>query len=118
VLNATFKLNDSDADRTAVTSYCNTIQGTFSATGTDELENEYQATLILNPDATFSLLLKKGEETILDEVGTFRVRRVMFVQLILETIDEKTYELVISNVGLNVNFTLADETVIGFSLKK
>jgi hypothetical protein len=118
VLNATFKVNDSDTVRTAVTSYCNTIQGTFSATGTDELENEYQATLILNPDATFSLLLKKGEETILEEVGTFRVGRVMFVQLILETADETTYELVISNVGLNVNFTLADETVIGFSLKK
>ena len=118
VLTASFKKSSSDEVRTEVTFYCNTIQGVFTATGTDELENEYEVTLELNNDATFSLLLTKGTETILDETGSFRVRRVMFVQLILTTETEVVYELVISNVGLNVNFTLVDETVVGFSLKK
>jgi len=118
VLTASFKTDTLSETREEITFYCKTIQGEFTGTTTDELENEYQATLVLNPDATFTLLVKKGEETIIDQTGTFSVRRFMLVQLILTCEDETVYEMVISEVGLNVNFTLADETEIGFSLKK
>jgi hypothetical protein len=118
VLNASFVVDDLDGVREDITFFCETIQGEFIGETTDELENEYQASLTLYSNATFSLLVKKGEETIIEQSGTFSVRRFMFVQLILTSEDETVYEMVISEVGLNVNFTLADESEIGFSLKK
>lgn len=118
VVNATFPLTAANPDRLAVKSYCRTVQGTFTATGTDELENEYEATLVLNNDGTFSLTLVKGDETLIDKEGTFATRRIMFSQLILTASDTTVYELVISQVGLNVNFVLDEDTTIGFMLKK
>lgn len=118
VLNASFVVDDLVGDREEITFYCETIQGEFLGETTDELENEYQASLTLYSNATFTLLVKKGEETLIEQTGSFSVRRFMFVQLILTAEDETVYEMVISEVGLNVNFTLADETEIGFSLRK
>ena len=118
VVTAPFKVSSATSTRTEVTFYCKTIQGEFSAQGQDELENDYEAKLLLNSDGTFSLTLNKGEETLIDQLGSFSVRRFIFMQLILIAEDETRYELVISEVGLNVNFTLADETIIGFLLKK
>jgi hypothetical protein len=118
VLEGSFLVSSESTTRAEVTFYCNTIQGTFTGEGEDELENSYTAELVLNSDGTFTLLVEKGEETIIDKEGTFSVRRFMFVQLILTADDETVYELVISESGLNVNFTLADETELGFMLTK
>ncbi len=118
VFNGAFELPNGSSERTEVTLYCNTIQGTFSGEGEDELENAYQATLVLNADGSFSLLLEQDDTVLIDQVGTFSVRRMIFTQLVLTAEDETVYELVISDVGLNVNFTLADETEIGFILTK
>ena len=118
VLTASFVVDELAGEREEITFYCDTIQGEFLGETTDELENEYQASLTLYSNAKFDLLVKKGEETIIEQSGTFSVRRFMFVQLILTCDDETVYEMVISEVGLNGNFTLEDEIEIGFSLRK
>ncbi len=118
VLQGEFLVATGDS-RQQVTLYCETVQGLFSATGEDEAENTYTAELELNPDGSFTFVVEDGEQTaIIDEAGTFAITKMMFTQLVLTATSENTYTLVVSEVGLNINVTLADETEIGFSLKK
>jgi hypothetical protein len=118
VLNAPFMVSDGAGERTDVVFYCNTIQGVFVATGEDEAENQYQARLELFNDGTFTLLLEQDDTILIDQTGEFTVRRFMLTQLILTATDSTVYELVISQQGLNVNFDLGDETVVGMILEK
>jgi hypothetical protein len=118
ILDAPFMVSDGAETRTDIKFYCNTIQGVFVATGEDEAENQYQARLELFNDGTFTLLLEQGETLLIDQSGEFTVRRFMLTQLILTATDSTVYELVISEQGLNVNFDLGDETVVGMILEK
>ncbi|XMB72279.1 hypothetical protein RJI07_09255 [Mycoplasmatota bacterium WC30] len=119
VLNSEFLVSPEATSRLEGTLYCQTIQGDFSAEGEDELENTYQASLTLNNDGTFVLLITDdGDQTIISETGTFMVNRIMFVQLVLTASDETTYTCVVSEVGLNVNIDVDEGVSVGFILMK
>ncbi len=112
-------LVDDSSPRTDVKMYCKTVQGTFSADGEDELENQYSALLNLLNDGTFTFIVTdSAEEEIINATGTFAVTRFMFTQLVLTAEDETVYTLVVSEVGLNVNVLVAEEVEVGFILMK
>lgn len=118
VLESSFLVNNTTT-REAVTMYCKTIQGEFSALGEDEAENEYSAVLNVLNDGTYTFVVKdSSEDIIIDSTGTFAVTRFMFTQLVLTDVDETVYTLVVSEVGLNVNVIVADEVEVGFILMK
>jgi len=118
ILEAPFIVSNDMEERADITYYCNTIQGVFVASGEDDLENVYDARLALYHDGTFDLTLEQEGTVLIDHTGTFTVRRFMFTQLILTATDSTVYEMVISEHGLNVNFDLGDETVVGMILEK
>lgn len=117
VVNGEFLVDESTKD--AVQLYCQTVQGTFTAEGEDEQENQYTAELILESDGTFTFTVKDAdEELIVDEVGTFTITKTMLTQLNLISESENSYTMVISEVGLNVNVAVDEEKTIGFILQK
>jgi hypothetical protein len=119
VLNAPFKVTTSAESRTLVRFYCQTVQGVFTATGEDEAENVYHAELELFADGTFTFVITDEDENIIiDETGTFTITKFMLTQLNLLSDSETPYSLVVSQVGLNVNVLVAEETTVGFILIK
>ena len=117
VINGDFIINETTKE--TVQLYCQTVQGTFTAEGEDELENQYTAELVLESDGTFTFKVKNAaQEIIIDEVGTFTITKTMLTQLNLICESENSYSMVISEVGLNVNVTIDEETTIGFILQK
>lgn len=119
IFTGAFEVSTESTTRVDLTLYCKTVQGEFTATGEDEAENQYYATLNLYSDGTFDfVILYDQEQTLLDKQGTFTISRMMFVQLTLTAEDQTTYSCVVSEVGLNVNIEIGTDNEVGFILMK
>ncbi len=118
-LEASFLVSPAAQNRTDMVLYNETVNGTFQAVGEDESENEYTATLTLNSDGTFELVVVDDESTTVYEcTGTFAVTKTMFMQLTLTLEDTSTIVCVLSEVGININVDVESEVTVGFILEK
>lgn len=118
-LTADFLVSTGSSARTEVNFHCEIVQGTFTALGEDDSENEYNAELILNPDGTFEFIITDSQDTdIINTTGDFEVLKTMFTQLKLTASDETVYLCVISEVGLNININVSEGVEVGFILIK
>lgn len=114
-----FLVSSQSDTRAEVSLNCEIVQGTFTATGEDDAETEYDAELVLNSDGTFTFVITDDQQTdIVNATGTFAVVKTMFTQLVLTASDETVYTCVISEVGLNINIDVTDEVEVGFILLK
>jgi hypothetical protein len=116
VLTAPFQAVEETAERVAVVLYRDIIQGVFTGTATVE-EVEYSAVLTVLPNGTYTLVVTRvGGPEILNETGTIKLTRTLFVSLGL-TAGTIKRSCVVSFAGLNANFVI-NEVTYGFILVK
>lgn len=111
---APFPVSTTSNERVSLKHYCQTVQGTFTATGTDAEENTFTATLNLYPDGTFDLVMVDADEVeVVSDYGTF----VVFGSM-MNLIGDKITTTIVSARGININIEIAPEVTVGFLLKK
>lgn len=113
---ASFAVSTGSTNRAEIVSYRSNIQGELTGTTTVE-EVEYTAMLVLNPNGTYTLVIKNAENTvILNEAGTFTITKSMLINLNL-TSGAVTRNFVVAMTGINGN-VIHDEVTYGFLFKK
>ncbi|HAQ56375.1 MAG TPA: hypothetical protein DCR44_03080 [Acholeplasmatales bacterium] len=116
VLTAPFQAVADPDDRVSVVLYRDLVQGVFTGSTTVE-EVDYEAVLTVLPDGTYTLVVSVvGGAEILNETGTIKLTKTLFVSLGLTAgLIKRT--CVVSSTGLNANFVI-DEVTYGFILVK
>ena len=120
VVKAKFRISSAVPMATDLVFYSGRIQGTFTDTSTDGEHAGYTSTLVLSPDASYTItVVKDGKETY-TEKGTFETATSpMGVSLVLKSEKGETSG-VVSDASININHPVStgDTTAVGFQYGK
>ncbi len=121
VIKAKFRISPDVPMATEIVSYSDRIQGTFTGTSSDEATKGYTSTLVLAPDATYTLTVSKDGKDSYTEKGTFETAASpMGVSLTLKSDKGATATGVVSDASININHPVSssDTTAVGFQYSK
>ena len=120
VVKAKFRISSAVPMATDLVFYSGRIQGTFTDTSTDGEHAGYTSTLVLSPDASYTItVVKDGKETY-TEKGTFETAASpMGVSLVLKS-EKGEISGVVSDASININHPVStgDTTAVGFQYGK
>lgn len=120
IVKAKFRISPAVSMATDLVFYSDRIQGTFTDTSTDGEHAGYTSTLVLSPDASYTITVTKDGKETYTEKGTFETAASpMGVSLVLKS-DKGEVSGVISDASININHPVSsgDTTAVGFQYSK
>ena len=104
---------------TAIVFYGEAVQGEFFAETEAEDGSRYESALTLNPDATYTIAVKKDGEDAYQEAGTFAVEASMAGTSLVLTAQDGTVSTGMVSETINVNHNIdAAFNTLGFKYAK